>query len=251
MGKLATTGNSRTRNRLADLRAVPAFNPVTDIGWAHLYWAGGPAFQGIAPANNASMSGTNWPDEIAANAANLNAGAGLYRTADASMNSKPSLAVGSGNAGKRHSTTVAGGAQVSLPYSIVLIFQLNSTAGYVVDGANEGGSGNRVLFRVSSGPVWSLYMGIDRTGGTPTTGLKAVRISATSGNDLATVNGSTVISGVEASGGTWQGMSITEGGAEFSGNFAFYGVYAGDITGAGNWAAFQAWVTSEYGVSIS
>ncbi len=95
-------------------------------------------------------------------------------------------------------------------------------------------------------------MGTDQAAGTPTSGLKASRVYATSGNDVLTVNGSTIISGVDSGGGSWQGVSLyafTSGTA--TDRYAFYGVYPGDITADGQWSAFQTWVTSTYGVSIS
>ncbi len=253
MGKLDLTGNSNTRARLASSPSAPAFDVVNDIGWAHLFYAGGPAFIALGLSDGASMSSTNWPDEIAANAANLTGGSGTYQAANAAMNSKPAVLVPASGSGKMHTGTVAGGAQVSLPYSIIVIFDLTSSAPtrYVTDGANEGNSGQRVLFRITAGPVWSLYMGSDNTGGTPTTGIKAARIYATSGNDTLTVNGSTIISGVSSGGGTWQGVSFSPTPSEMAGRHALYGLYSGDITAAGNWAGLVSWVSSNYGVTLS
>ncbi len=234
--------------------AAAAFNPVTGISWAHLYYAGGPNFQAQGLADGATMNGSagqTFPDEIATNAANLNGGTGTYQSSPSQMNGKPCVGIFSTSTGLLHSSTVAAGAQVSLPYSIIVIWYMSSAAAYICDGANAGGSGNRVLLRVSTGPVWSLYMGTDRTAGTPGSGIMAARISATSGNDLLTVNGSTIISGVDSGGGTWQGMSWNDNPPVPGGRFAFYGVYSGDVTAAGNWSAFQTWVTSTYGVSIS
>ncbi len=256
MGKLALTGDSRTRSRLADLAVAGGgggFNVVTDIPWSHLYYAGGPAFVALGLSNGASMAAVNWPDEIAANAANLTGGSGVYRSADAAFNSKPCVEMpGSGN-GKMHTGTVGAGAQVALPFSIIVIYQISPATAtkYIIDGANAGGSGNRVLYRITAGPVWSLFMGTDRTGGTPSAGIKTARIYAISGNDVLTVDGSTVISGVDAGGNTWQGMTWSPTTVEFNGRGAFCGVYSGDITGHGNWSAFQSWVTSTYGVTIS
>ncbi len=126
MGKLATSSNARTRRRGVDVSGVAAFDPVTGLGWKHLYYAGGPAFQALGLSNGADMASVNWPDEIATNAAPLDAGNGGYATADSQINSKPSVYTISGLSNKRHSTTVAGGAQVSLPYSVICIFQFDS-----------------------------------------------------------------------------------------------------------------------------
>lgn len=231
------------------------FNVITSIPWKHLYYAGGPAFQAQGLANGATMNGSaghTFPDEIATNAAPLNSGAGTYQSSPANMNGKPCVANFSTSAGLDHNATVAAGAQQALPFTVVVIWYMSSPANYVVDGANQGSSGNRVLLRISSGPVWSLYMGTDRTAGVPTAGLKAARIHATSGNDVLTVNGSTIISGVDSGGGTWQGMSWNDGpGVVPGGLYAFYGLYPGDLTAHANWSAFQAWVLATYGVSIS
>jgi hypothetical protein len=140
-----------------------------------------------------------------------------------------------------------------LPYSIIGVFETNPATAtkYMCDGANEGSTGQRILLRITAGPVWSLYMGTDRTGGTPASGLQTARIYAQSGNDTLTIKGSTVISGVDSGGGTWQGVSFSPATTEMAGRWGFYGVYAGDITAAGNWSALQSWVSSTYGVSLS
>ncbi len=115
--------------------APAAFNPVTDIAWAHLYYTGGPNFVALGLSNGATMGSTNWPDEIAAHAADLTGGGGTYQSANAAFNSKPSVLMPASGAGKKHTTSVAAGAQVSLPYTIVCVFQLNTvnTAKYIFD----------------------------------------------------------------------------------------------------------------------
>lgn len=248
---------ARTRQRTVNADAgggpPPPFDPVTSIAWAHLFYAAGPQFVALGLLDGASMAAVNWPDEIAANAVPLTGGSGTYRAADAVINSQPSVEMPVAGNGKMHASSVAVGAQVAQPFSIVAVFQLDSItpSDYFFDGANAGSSGNRVLVRATAGPVWSLFMGSDRTGGTPATGIQAVRVHAVSGNDLLTANGSTVISGVNAGDVTWQGVTLSESGVVMDGRFAFWGIYAGDITADGAWSDLQAWVLTTYGVSLS
>lgn len=229
---------------------VAPTSPAFLIPWAHLWFAGGPEFQAFGYADNTSA--TNWPDEIGT--ADATSGSGVYRAADSAINFQPSVIPAGGGANGK--MTPGAPMSVAVPYSIIVLCQLSAVGAgsYILDGGNAGSTGNRVLLKASpfSSSAWGIEAGTERTGGTASTGIKAMRILITSGNDLLTVNGSTVISGVDAGSNTFQGITIGgPSGAPMNGRVSLVGVYSGDITGHANWAAFQAWVLSAYGVSLS
>jgi hypothetical protein len=231
----------------------PPFDPVTLFD--HAWYIEGAEMQAIIasiPIGDGQSMGTGaggWPDEVGT--ANLDSGSATYRAAAASFNNQPCADFpGSGNG----IYTSANPMSVAVPYSVVIICQLDVAAAghYILDGSVNGG--NRLI--VQSGPIgvsnWGIHNGTQQSGGALSTGIKAMRVHITSGNDTLVVNGTTMISGVDAGAQTFTGITVGGvSGAPMDGRVAFVGVAAGDITAHGDWAAFQAWVLSKYGVTLS
>lgn len=96
-------------------------NPVTDIAWAHAYWAEGSEFTALAYADGASV--TSWPDEIGtANLAQVGTSAvPTYAASPSNMNGKPAVRFGSGALRKLWSASIAA------PYEVAMIYRLRST----------------------------------------------------------------------------------------------------------------------------
>lgn len=147
----------------------------------------------------------------------------------------------------------AGSLAIAVPWSMVVIAQLDAVGAlkYIMEGPT---SGNRFILQGSpnASSAWGIFNGTQRSGGTASVGLHGFRVLNASGNDTLTVDGATIISGANAGDLSFAGMAISGGsGAPLDGQVSFVGVYNGDITADGNWAAFQTWCAAHYAVTVA
>jgi hypothetical protein len=235
------------------------FSPDTSTMFKYLWWAGGPAFQALGVANGGAV-GTIPAERTAVSAATAQfsqSTAGkkpLYRSAAASMNSQPAWEFDGSDDTMVSGGTFTGG-ECTVPYSMVVIAQCDTTSGprRIIDSNNTGGFRN--IIGQSSTTHWEMYCGADIQGGTTTTGAHAFRGYVTSGSsDVLTVDGSTVVTS-QAGSDTMQGLRMGSDTDGFSylhdGHVALVGVADGLITSHGDWSAFVTWVSATYGLTIS
>lgn len=224
---------------------VVPFNPLS-LGWAHAYWTEGPNFLSLGLANNDNV--TTLPDEIGSADMDGTGHQPFYQIADDSQLGQPVIqtsGVGGSYLGPAAMSTI------SPPHTVVIIGYVTGTgARYLTDGFD--GSHRRIIGS-DAGGGWRMYAGSDTTGGTASAGPHAFVSMIVSGTpDTLKVDGSGVISG-DAGNHDIVGLTIGgayDGGVYSGAEYAFVGVYPGDVTADGNWAGFQAWVLSHYGITI-
>lgn len=222
-----------------------SFDPLT-IGWAHAYWAEGPEFVALGLSNGAAVG--TWPDEIGTlDATQGTAASKPTYSATGGPNSRPTLTFDGGDVLR----TIGVGAH-ALPVSLVLIWKWS-------------GSGHTRCVTLSSSNIqfgggitgdnqFELFAG---------TGLKTVSARDTNHHlHVGVVNGSSSVlemDGIATSGNA--GSAAPNSGDVFAigsdngftfltGQIAFFGYAYGDVRTDPKWAAFKAWVTSHYGITV-
>ena len=224
------------------------------VGWAHAYWAdpSAPEFGALGLANNAAAA--TWPDEVGT--ADLSQATSnrrpLYKTAGANLG-KPCLAFFA-SGGQEDYYPPAAYSTIGPTHTVVLLLRDNMTGvdHYYVDGKD---SSHRRIVGALGTNVYRHYAGAVADGGTNTAGKKGVRSKIVSGtSDVLTVNGSTVTS-ASAGDQDLTGLTVCAAydgtGAFTECEFAFIGVYAGDVTADPGWSDFVAWASAYYGITLS
>ena len=219
-----------------------------DLAFDALWWASGPAMLAESPTDGSIRE--TIPDEIGSNGLTGFAGptAGpTWQAADSEVGGEPSFKFASVG------TLFQSGAFASFsqPWSVVLLLQNNSGANdqYFIDGM--GGS-NRCLFRTASGN-WNFFAGSSfNHGATPASGFRAFALVANGASSKIRVAGSqsTGNAGSHSFTGITLGSAYDFGAPMLTGRFVLVGVYNGDVTADGDWAAFQSWVSTTYSLSL-
>jgi hypothetical protein len=228
------------------------FDPITDVGWAHAYWAEGPEFVALGYADGAAVS--NWPDEIGT--ADLTQATGSKQPAYRASGTHFSLPCVDFDGTADFLGPVAY-SSIGLTHSVVVIVanDTNGTDIYFVDGFDS--THRRIVGITFPGSSqWRHYAGASAVGGSGTAaGKHALRSKIVSGtSDLLTADGAnatTATAGDQTMTGLTAGADYTGTGAFFNGRTAFIGVYSGDVTGDGGWAGLVTWASTKYGVTLS
>lgn len=236
-------------------QATPAVSGPPSIAWHAAFWADDPSWTNPGDGNTVG----SWRD-YSGNGRTASQGTGsqqpLYRATTAALNGRPSVEFDGVD-----DRLLASWSSVGQPVSLVLICDTVSVPGsvsrYPLIGNN--GSGFTSLFWIdSAGLKWAAGGTNNQiVGPALATGGAAARAKIQSGasNSYLTVNGTGYTAAVNVGSDASNGISI--GGYYGSGSFyaavrvAFAAVYVGDVTGAGNWSAFCAWVSAHYGLSLS
>lgn len=221
-----------------------AFDPLS-LNWHSVYWADGPSMTGYADTDAV----TAWYNETAESDA-LQGTPSLQPSfaATSTINSKPAVEF----VGSLDKLTATFSTAATRPVSVVLIAKCDNPAVTVttpVSGTNQNKS-----FITSS--AWNVFAGSVVTGGTATTSpfMSVTYFDGSTGNEKLWVDGNLVINANAGSGNDWAAVAIGNNIVSeqpWDGPIAFVGIYEGDITADGNWAAFEAWVTSHYGITIA
>lgn len=247
MGKLSTSGY-RSRSRHADLATgAAAFSPISGVAWDRAYWAEGAEFIAKGYADGATV--TNWPDEIGTADLTTLAGTAIYRSSGTGW-SLPCVDF-DGVDDMLQCTFTLG-----LPNTVLVIATWDSVASnnrYLIEG--KDGTHRRLIRSILAGTTWDHYAGVAASGGTATTGKHAHRSKIVSGtSDSLHVDGVSITTAT-AGDQTMTGMTVggpfdATANASFDGRVVFIGVYPGDLTADGGYAALQSWATTKYGVTI-
>ena len=235
------------RGTLAKPASVLGAAPF-NIAWAHAVWAGDPLWTPPTDGNPVdSMRNQSGGGDPASTGGNRP----TYRAATAAYNNKPTVQF-AGASSQRLDIDVADIAQ---PYSLVVV---GNTAGgasgerIVGTGATSGGIGDSTTnFNASSA-------GTNITGGATDANPHLFRLYAnTSPNAAFEIDGTVVVTG-NAGSAAYQRLTLGASSNStpaynnyVTGHVAFVGVFSGDVTAAGGWADFKAWVASEYNLVIA
>jgi hypothetical protein len=258
MGQVGTTSNVRVRSRLAVTGVVaPSFNPVTDVAFTHVWYAGGAEFQALALSNGAAVS--TWPDEVGTLDAGTIAKDPVYASSLAGLNSKPAvtfaIAAGVGDALVTSSITT-----VNAPFSVVVVgYKTAATGGSAACFYTDGRNGT---IRVTSGGNASAnqqaFNGTSLLGSAvPATPFKELWVGYyhTSSGQVE-VNGTVQATGATGTQG-WDGFTIgnryddSSSSQRMDGSIAFIGFYPGDVRSDGGWAGFKQWARDTYAMTIA
>ena len=231
----------------AHVEAVGGFDPLS-IGWHTAFWAEDPAWS--HPADGVAVS--QWDDATGnARHAIQTATPGrqpLYRSSVAALNSKPAVDFVSADA-----LSTATWTGIALGWSLVAVAHLRVTGNSlsVTDGDDTS---HRAILGTSSGGLFRFACGSGVNGAAMDTNAHLfLGFSANSAAGAFELDG-TLTSGTTGSHtntGLTLGSGFSETSANIQGEIAFVGLYATDVRAHGSWSAFEAWVTSHYGITIS
>lgn len=222
------------------------------ISWHAAFWADDPDWSD--PGDGIAVS--SWRD-LSGNGRTLSQGTGsnqpLYRASVVGLNGRSGVEFD----GSNDRMVTAAWSSLSQPFSYVLIATWSSL-GSGQRGAMDGPSGSpAALFTDATAGRINLYSGGGGywQGPTISTGKHAVRAKFQSSSSAINVDGSGPGSNVPAGPGTTGNTGLTlgslrDGSGASAMTAAFAGVYAGDVTAAGNWEAFCAWVSTIYGSTL-
>lgn len=241
--------------RPGDEFTTPEASGMFDQVW----YPGGPLFQALGVSDGSTAD--TLPDEKVANVGpgvnpdltmSTSSRRPIYRSSVAAFNNKPTLEFDGSNDMMQHAGPYTAGG-VALPYTVIVIGKYDTLTAftYMTDAL---GSTRMIIGLGASTATWRMYAGSDTTGGTTSTNATALRAYFTSGNDVLTANGSTAISGANATGANFSGFTIGadySGGANLDGHIAFAATAAGDATAHAHWSGFVTWVSTYYGLTIS
>lgn len=236
-----------------------ADGPPPPVGWHAAFWAGDLALtNGGLVATWADRSG-NARDLAQATSGNRP----LYRSNVSALGGRPAVEFDGVNDYLRTATWTG----LAQPITYVVIMRTGATVGtptasfFIADKATNTNAMS-FYWSVTSGPVvyWSTYAGSAEgragsgvgPGANTNYALRALLNGASSGMN---VNGSGVALtgsiGTGTSDGLTLGASRSAAGVIPNSHIAFAGVYAGDVTADGGWAAFCAWVGAHYGLTLA
>lgn len=221
------------------------FNPFTTVSWYAAYWADDPI--------NVLSAGavTTWKDGTP-NGRDL---------AQPTSTKRPVWAATSGPNSKGGITAdgvddfmlTAGWGTLSQRLSVVYI-------GSVVPGGQAAAfsglaSGSCMLYD-QSGVGETMFAGANGPSAAHSGSARAYRCDFNGASSRMTINGAAPVTGSPSTGTmtglvAWAYNNGPTAGFYSAGTAAFIGVYSGDVTGDVNWAAFVAWVSSTYGLTIS
>ena len=247
---------TRTRGRpsrnagVVNVAAAPSFNPLTD--WTtdpvHGVWASDPAW--TPPADGGAVSswrngGTVGGDLVQATGSKQP----TYRAATVAFNSKPTVQ-GDGT----DDLLAVDTATYAQTWWVVMIAARGKAVGLnEVLWDNIAGAASTSVF--SQGSVWRLSASTQIMGGTPDTNPHLIVGKAAGASSSLTIDGTTVASG---NAGTSSITGITlfaersqAAGYFSSGHIAYAALFTTDPTALPEWAAFKAWVLSEYGITVA
>jgi hypothetical protein len=223
--------------------APPSAFPF-DLEFDHLWFVEGPEF--VAQGYVTTDPVTNWPDEVGTLdfTSIVSVAQPQYSTTRGNLNGHPSVAFVTQASLRTGVPPVA----FTPPYSIVVLGYLNDSSGYILDGRDA-------TPRLVVGAIAGQYNLIAALAGTYAAGKKGFYVIVKSGADVGSVNGSVIMTasvhdtafdgltlGAAYDFGTSSRVTDTDVG--------LIGVYDGDITADPNWAAFQAWASSKYGITL-
>lgn len=231
------------------------FNPLTQVGWDHAFWAEGPRFKALAVSDGEPLA--SWPDEIDSGVA-LIATPGednrpTYRAADSAF-ATPAVEFDGSNDILLGSFSSA----KAVPFTVVIVARLRSIP-----------AENAFMFRASStvnhGQMWyeaSTGRWKWVNGGTSTTSSEAdtdphlhVCVFADTSETDAEWEIDGALVNASSSLGTGPATLLRLGGYTATSNLApatvvFAGVYAGDVRDDPGWPAFMGWVSDHYGIDM-
>lgn len=225
------------------MAAGALFDPVTSINWHSLFYASGPEM-GPLYADGAAISA--WPDEVSARSAVQATGTRqpAWRASVAALNNKPAIQ----GDGVDDRLVVTFTPAIGQPYTVVAIGSFSSTTKTMIDGVSASGRFNRSaagLFAMVGG-------GSITTAATPGTTPHLFR-GFWNGASSTAVMDETNPYGGNAGANQNDGFTIgcrADGANVNGGHVALVGLYEGDLTAHGQWAAFKTWITSFYGITL-
>lgn len=229
------------------------FDPELDMAWHSLFWAEGTGF--VAQGYSDTDSVTTWPNETGESDATEATNRPTYDASHASYNSQP---VVNWSSSLTKLMTSEFTSNPTYPISIVVIGNMGSTGSnlVIVDGRTTDPLTRNVI-QNQDGSGWQIFSGSTvQFGGTKDTSphLFVASLDGSTGNDSLTVDGTTVISGVNAGSAQIDGLTLGNypaAGYSFAGNAALFGIYEGDITQDPNYANFLLWASRHYGLNVS
>ena len=224
------------------------FDPLS-IGWHTAFWAEDPAWS--HPADGAAVA--QW-DDATGNARHATQASGgaqpLWRASVAALNSQPAVDFDGSDALLTGSwTAIANG------WSIVLIGHTRVVA--ASDNFLEGDdNSHRCIVGIvsSGGNKWRFATGVGVVGPlADTTKHLFVGVSGTGTAGVLEIDGTATTgdAGTHTNTALTLGSNNTGTGNFIEGEIAFVGLYATDVRAHGSWSAFEAWVTSHYGITIA
>jgi hypothetical protein len=244
------TKTVRKDRRPVATAAAPSFNPLTSFTTdpVHGVWASDPLW--VPPSDGGAVS--SWRNGGSVGTPNFTQGTGskqpTYRASTAAYNNKPTV-----QSDGTDDFLASNFADLTQPIWIVLLGNYGSTSGtrYLCDahtvqshiiynnsGANNYAYGSAALATTTATNTNPNLHVCKFNGASSTYQLNGTTIA--SGNAGAVgMDGATILARA--------GGSTTAG----AGHIAYYAVFTSDPTAQAEWAAFKAWVTSTYGITVA
>lgn len=233
---------------------APAFNPLTDVTWAAVYWASDPGW--TPPADGAAVS--SWSDGSGNSRTQAQATSGLrplYRASVTNLNNRPAVEFD----GVDDVTTNTSGFTVAQPFTVVAVVsawgqaadphRLFGSAAGNVQGAHGYPATNEVSLYAGGADFRGNSVTADTTSANFFTFLFDGAGSKIGKNGtLATVTATPGTTGV---GTDFVLGNRSDGLRPGASKLAFLGVYSGDFAANGQYAAFKSWAATFYGLTIA
>ena len=178
-----------------------------------------------------------------------------YRASTAAFNNKPTV---QGDGTDDWIGATFGAAIASYPWYVVSIFSKGKAANApeVIwdDVPGSGGSPGYPLYTDTGASTWRISVAAELAGGTADTGTHLAVATYNGASSSLVIDGTSVSSGTigpvnPASGVTlcgWRGGTYNS-----SGHIAYWALFTTNPTALPEWAAFKAWVTSTYGITVA
>ncbi len=236
--------------------AAPSFNPLT--GWTtdpvHGVWASDPLW--TPPADGGAVS--SWRNGGSVGTPNFTQATGTkqptYRASTAAFNNKPTVQAD----GTDDSLAATFGAAVSQPFYVVAVAAKSKAANAAEalwDDASVGAGAGYPFFTDTGASTWRLGGFATLAGGTADTNPHLVNTTSNGVSSAFAVDGTTIASGTTGAADPATGVTLLAwkaGGALFSGgHIALWLLFNTNPTALPEWAAFKAWVTSTYGITVA
>ncbi len=227
--------------------AAAAFDPLSSITWHSAYWAEDPDWTNPGDGNAV----TSWRDGSGNGRTLTPPGTGpIYTASTSGMNNRPALTYSSA---VNRRLTSASFTTLAQTFSLVQICRYNSTGAHRTFDNSGIGTG-RVIAATSGGGAYLVFNGSVITPAPPAPGtareLDVFKFAgASSWVEANGTRSSTFNPGTAGLGGI--GIGSDGASAHFTGDIAFVGVYAGDVTADAKWADFETWCSDLYSITIA
>lgn len=233
-----------------DAAAISVETDPPEVGWHAAWWA-----DDVSLGDGDEVS--TWSDRTGNGRDLTQATSGrypLFRPTVSSLNNKAAVEFDGTDDYLRWTS----GSGLSQPVTYVLVMRIRTASSRQVVYMDSADSGTAAaLFKFNADTGWNLFAGSGFAGATsPAIGVGnfAVRAMTNGSSSRFNINGTATSPTTNAGANQLYGVTLgahRDNSSAAAISVAFAAVYPGDVTADAGWAAFTAWVSDTYGMTLA